>query len=80
MSNLPSLDDATNRVKSTVQSSKSSVLWWIPDPIPCDKCGLQCEASRAYDPHTAAFHAEHNGKVPTWYCENCDTHYRREER
>jgi Pyruvate/2-oxoacid:ferredoxin oxidoreductase delta subunit len=77
MAEFPSFEDVTTRAKDTVKERTSSVLWWVPDPIPCDNCGLVCEESSTYDPQTAAFHAETNGEVPTWYCENCEIHYRR---
>ena len=50
---------------------------WLPT-FDCPNCSGRCEASETYDPDEAAFFAESNGIRPSWYCENCDTHYRRE--
>jgi RNase P subunit RPR2 len=41
----------------------------------CKKCGSPCEATTAYDPRQAAFH---DGETPSWYCDECDTYFRRD--
>lgn len=50
--------------------------WWLPDPFECPECGAACVEGRAYDPERAAFHPL--GQAPTWHCEACDRHFRRE--
>lgn len=79
MSKLPSIDDAKETVSDAVRPSISSLLFILDEPMECKQCGATTEAARAYDPQTAAFHAEYNGKAPTWYCNDCDQHYRRAE-
>jgi uncharacterized protein with PIN domain len=79
MSRLPSIDDAKQAASNAVDRSLSSMLFILDEPMKCKQCGATTEAARAYDPQTAAFHAEYNGKAPSWYCEKCDQHYRRVE-
>lgn len=42
----------------------------------CPDCGVACEESTTYNPDTVAFDG---GTCPSWYCEECDSHYIREE-
>jgi hypothetical protein len=79
MSKIPSIDAAKEAAGDAVSRSISSLLFILDEPIDCEQCGATTEAARAYDRDRAAFHAEYNGQAPTWYCENCDQHYRRVE-
>jgi len=63
---------------STARSAVQSALSWIRGHE-CPECGDTCEMSHAYDRQEAAFYAESNGTRPTWYCAECDQHYRRED-
>ena len=40
----------------------------------CPGCNAACEATRAYDRHTAP---EHGGETPAWECPECGAVYRR---
>jgi len=45
----------------------------------CDKCGKPCKRDSAADYAAGAFHEGTGAERPTWYCSDCDTHYRRED-
>jgi hypothetical protein len=76
MVDLPDIDTATSKASHAVKGKVAS-LFMLDPPMQCKQCGGTTEPSYKYDPQTAAFHAETNGKAPTWYCEACDQHYRR---
>lgn len=73
---IPELSDATEGLTEAAQEARS-LIPWLPSPMVCPTCNDYCRADRKYDPQTAAFHPM--GMAPTWYCESCETHYRREE-
>lgn len=75
MAELPDIRAAA----STAVEAVTSRLSVLDSAMSCKHCGSACTPSRKYDPKSAAFHAETNGEVPTWHCENCDTHFRRNE-
>lgn len=72
---FPNLSDATEKVKA---EARGRLIPWLPHHE-CPKCNTVCKAGQRYDPKTAAFHSETNGKVPAWICPDCDSAYRREE-
>lgn len=41
----------------------------------CPDCNAACEPATTFNPETVAFDG---GACPSWYCEECDTHYSRE--
>jgi len=43
----------------------------------CERCNVACEPTMTYDRRRCAFDG---GKSPAWYCDECDTYYRREAR
>ena len=67
--------EAATKTKQWIQSEISI----LPDRYVCPTCEEVCVADYTYDPTQAAFHAETNGHVPSWYCSTCETHYYREE-
>jgi hypothetical protein len=71
---LPEVRNVTETAKDKVRSA----LPWLPE-FKCPECGELCEASRAHDPQTGAFYEGNNAERPSWYCDECDTHYRRDE-
>jgi rubredoxin len=79
---IPKLNKAGEKAKESATYAVRRVktqLSILPDRFVCPDCKVACEADRKYDPQQAAFHAETNGKVPSWRCPECETHYRREE-
>jgi len=61
----------------SISNRAKSLLPWLPDPYECPECSRLCDADHTYSPQEAAFHP--GGMVPSWYCKECDTHYRRVE-
>jgi hypothetical protein len=61
--------ELSNRVKGLIP--------WLPNPYECDSCGVYCDATRAYDPQTAAFNP--SGMAKAWTCPECQATYRRVE-
>lgn len=43
----------------------------------CLECNTKCSPDTKIDPNEVAFQKDFNGEVMTWYCEDCDNHYRR---
>jgi len=41
----------------------------------CPDCNTACEQATVHDPNRAAWDG---GESPSWYCEECQTHYVRE--
>jgi len=64
-------------VDKAKQTYRSMVPWL--DDFECPECGAICKPEHSYDPQTASFYAESNGVRPTYHCEECDIHYRRDE-
>lgn len=80
---IPRLNDAGEKAKDAATDAVKRVKSEISifsDRFVCPDCDVACEPDRKYDSQSAAFHAETNGKVPSWRCPECQTHYRREER
>ena len=75
MADLPNVSKTASKAVDAVKNTLSI----LDKPMSCKHCGATTEPSRAYDPQEASFYSQTNGERPTWYCENCDTHYRREE-
>ena len=79
---LPTIDDATDKATQTARNARNAVksrISILPDNETCEKCGAVMEASTAADPQEGAFFDEYVGNErPTWYCSECDTHFRRE--
>lgn len=79
MSDIPFVDPAADKAKDTAERASKRLPfnpWWLPDPFECPECGAACVEGRAYDPERAAWFPL--GQAPTWHCEACDRHYRRE--
>jgi len=79
---LSKLNKATEKAKQTATDAAKRIqseLSVLSGRFVCPDCEVACEASEEYDPAQAAFYAETNGKVPSWRCPECETHYRREE-
>lgn len=79
MAKLPTLEETTETARNTVKRAKAK-LSILEDPWLCPECELPCEHSQAYDPIEGGFYKGQGGERPTYYCENCDTHYRRESK
>lgn len=56
-------------------SKVSSFLGIQKEAHVCPECNTVCEEAMTYNPASAAFDG---GRCPSWYCEDCDTHYVRE--
>ncbi len=74
MSDGFSLDDALDKAKGAGQEFKS-VLGIQREVFSCPECGEPCTESNTYNANTAAFDG---GSCPSWYCEECESHYVRE--
>jgi rubredoxin len=72
MSDLPTLDGATDAIERTAKQ----LCPWLPDPFECPECKVYTDATRAYDPQTAAFGK--GGYVQAWECPECEATFRRE--
>lgn len=72
MSDLPTLDGATDAIERTAKQ----LCPWLPDPFECPECGVYTDAERCYDPQRAAFHP--GGMAPCWHCPECGSNYARE--
>lgn len=73
MDSLPDLSESAE----TARESVKNLISWLPDPYECDQCGRLCDAETTYSAQEAAFYPM--GEVPSWYCPECDRHYRRVE-
>jgi hypothetical protein len=65
MSDLPTIDDATEAVKEHAQG----LVPWLPDPKQCT-CGAYCEAKTEYVAEQVVY-------TDVWVCPQCDTRYYR---
>jgi rubrerythrin len=80
---IPDLNESTEKAKEHVTEAVKRVkseLSILPDRFVCPQCDVPCEPDWKYDRQQAAFYSETNGKVPSWRCPECGTHYRRKER
>jgi hypothetical protein len=69
MMDLPELArDATE----SVERQARNLLPWIETPLACETCNQLCIADVTFDPQQALY-------VDSWYCENCDRHFYRQE-
>jgi len=75
MSDAPRLN-TDKVVEKAKQKAKSGIPWL--ESFDCPECGAQCKASHCYDSQEAAFYGHSNGERPSWYCSECEKHYRRE--
>ena len=80
---LPTFDEAKGKAVETARNAGKTVksrISILPDRKVCEKCGDVTEASTADDPVEGAFYDQYLGSErPTWYCSECDTHYRRDD-
>lgn len=70
--------EAAKQTASKAREYVRTELSLLPDRRVCPDCDTPMEATHAYDPRTAAFHAETNGKAPAWECPDCGRQERRE--
>lgn len=77
---MAKLPDVSKTASKAADAVKSRLSIFDDEAISCKHCGATTVPSRTYDAAAAAFHAETNGERQTWYCEDCDTHYRRDEQ
>jgi hypothetical protein len=66
MSDLPTIDDATDEVKKR----GASLIPWLDDPHECE-CGALCEATTEYVGQMASYE-------DVWVCPECSNRYYRE--
>lgn len=80
---LPTIDDAAAKARERAQNARNQVqsrLSILPDKETCERCGGVLEQSTEHDPIEGAFFERYaGGDRPTWYCEDCDTHFRRDD-
>ncbi|AGM11116.1 hypothetical protein M196_gp22 [Halorubrum tailed virus 4] len=69
------LTDAVSDGVEAVRETTRSFLGVERERYVCPDCNVACEESRTFDHRRAAFDG---GKSPSWYCEECDSHYVRE--
>lgn len=69
------LTDAVSDGVETVRETTRSFLGVEREQYVCPECNVACEESHAYDTRRAAFDG---GTSPSWYCEECGSHYVRE--
>jgi len=65
------IDNDGGSITSTIRS----LLGIEQEQHVCSKCNTPCSKSTTHDYRTAAFN---QGTQPSWYCDECDTHYVRE--
>lgn len=65
MSDLPTIDDAEDAIKTA-----QNLVPWLPDPYQCE-CGAYCEATIEYVGQQATY-------MDIWRCPECDTRFYRD--
>ncbi len=80
---LPTFDEAADKAVETARNAHQTVksrISILPDKKVCEECGAVTEVSTAADLIEGGFFERYPGmERPTWYCSECDTHYRRED-
>jgi len=81
---IPNLNKNSEKAKETARDTVRRVkakLSILPDRFVCPECLAPCEPDKTHDPVEGGFYERYpGGERPSWYCKECDTHYRREEQ
>jgi len=70
------VSDAWEKGVSAVNATFRTLLGVQREAFVCPECNEACEQATTYDPMRAAFDG---GESPSWYCDECDTHFVRDD-